>query len=312
MFATVGVPAIAQTEDEPVATTAPAEEAEVKAEKVTVTGSRLALQDFQAISPITSVTSEAIELNATLTIETLLNELPQVIPGNTVTSNNAGGEDFATIDLRGLGPSRTLVIVDGERVPGSSTTGVVDLNSIPAGLIDRIEVVTGGASAVYGSDAIAGVVNFILKDDYEGAQVTVGGGGGFDGNAQYETADFLLGGNFDNGRGNIVTYASYFNRDGVKQSQYDYSRVSAGVVYGYDSANSSYTAAYVVDTLWSESSRNELLKLVKGATRLYCDSFYAKAQTKEAAKHRHMLAPQAAGGAPYRWTKDLRSSDPVP
>lgn len=249
MFATVGVPAIAQTEDEPVATTAPAEEAEVKAEKVTVTGSRLALQDFQAISPITSVTSEAIELNATLTIETLLNELPQVIPGNTVTSNNAGGEDFATIDLRGLGPSRTLVIVDGERVPGSSTTGVVDLNSIPAGLIDRIEVVTGGASAVYGSDAIAGVVNFILKDDYEGAQVTVGGGGGFDGNAQYETADFLLGGNFDNGRGNIVTYASYFNRDGVKQSQYDYSRVSAGVVYGYDSANSSYTGAYVVDTL---------------------------------------------------------------
>lgn len=249
MFATVGVPAIAQTEDEPVATTAPAEEAEVKAEKVTVTGSRLALQDFQAISPVTSVTSEAIELNATLTIETLLNELPQVIPGNTVTSNNAGGEDFATIDLRGLGPQRTLVIIDGERVPGSSTTGVVDLNSIPAGLIDRIEVVTGGASAVYGSDAIAGVVNFILKDDYEGAQVTVGGGGGFDGNAQYETADFLLGGNFDNGRGNLVTYASYFNRDGVKQSQYDYSRVSAGVVYGYDSSNSTYTGAYVVDTL---------------------------------------------------------------
>jgi len=250
MFASAALPAIAQTEDEPVATTAPAAtEDEARQEKVTVTGSRLALADFQAISPTTSVTSEAIELNATLTIETLLNELPQVIPGNTVTSNNAGGEDFATIDLRGLGPSRTLVIVDGERVPGSSTTGVVDLNSIPAGLIDRIEVVTGGASAVYGSDAIAGVVNFILKDDFEGAQVTVGTGGGFDGNAQYETADFLFGGNFDNGRGNLVTYASYFNRDGVKQSQYDYSRVSAAVVYGFDYATSSYTGAYVVDTL---------------------------------------------------------------
>jgi outer membrane receptor protein involved in Fe transport len=250
IIASVALPAIAQTEDEPVATTAPAAtEDEARQEKVTVTGSRLALADFQAISPTTSVTSEAIELNATLTIETLLNELPQVIPGNTVTSNNAGGEDFATIDLRGLGPQRTLVIVDGERVPGSSTTGVVDLNSIPAGLIDRIEVVTGGASAVYGSDAIAGVVNFILKDDFEGAQVTVGTGGGFDGNAQYETADFLFGGNFDNGRGNLVTYASYFNRDGVKQSQYDYSRVSASVVYGFDYATSSYTGAYVVDTL---------------------------------------------------------------
>jgi outer membrane receptor protein involved in Fe transport len=252
MFASAALPAIAQTEDEPVATTAPAAaEDEARQEKVTVTGSRLALADFQAISPTTSVTSEAIELNATLTIETLLNELPQVIPGNTVTSNNAGGEDFATIDLRGLGPQRTLVIVDGERVPGSSTTGVVDLNSIPAGLIDRIEVVTGGASAVYGSDAIAGVVNFILKDDYEGAQITVGGGGGFDGNAQYETADFLFGGNFDSGRGNLVTYASYFNRDGVSQSQYDYSRISASVVYGYDLVNGGYApgAARVVDSL---------------------------------------------------------------
>ena len=250
IIASVALPAIAQTEDEPVATTAPAAtEDEARQEKVTVTGSRLALADFQAISPTTSVTSEAIELNATLTIETLLNELPQVIPGNTVTSNNAGGEDFATIDLRGLGPSRTLVIVDGERVPGSSATGVVDLNSIPAGLIDRIEVVTGGASAVYGSDAIAGVVNFILKDDYEGAQVTVGTGGGFDGNAQYETADFLFGGNFDNGRGNLVTYASYFNRDGVKQSQYDYSRVSGALVYGYDSATGTYTGVEIADSL---------------------------------------------------------------
>ncbi|MBK8198596.1 MAG: TonB-dependent receptor [Acidobacteria bacterium] len=254
LIASAALPAIAQTEDEPVATTAPAaDETEARQEKVTVTGSRLALADFQAISPVTSVTSEAIELNATLTLETLLNELPQVIPGNTVTSNNSGGEDFATIDLRGLGPARTLVLVDGERVPGSSTTGVVDLNSIPAGLVDRVEVVTGGASAVYGSDAIAGVVNFILKDDYEGAQVTIGGGGGFDGNAQYETADFLFGGNFDNGKGNMVAYASYFNRDGVFQSQYDYSRVAQALVYGYqyDYSTSSgrYTGVIAADSL---------------------------------------------------------------
>src|SRR5690606_17265148 len=102
--------------------------------------------------------------------ETLLNELPQVIPGNMRTSNNAGGEEFATIDLRGLGANRTLILINGERVPPSSTTGAVDINSVPASLINRVEVVTGGASAVYGSDAISGVVNFILKDNFEGAE----------------------------------------------------------------------------------------------------------------------------------------------
>ena len=139
-------------------------------EAIVVTGTRLVRQDFEAISPITTVGAEQLELTATLTTDSLLNELPQIVPGNTRTSNNAGGEDFATVDLRGLGPGRTLVLVNGERIPASSTTGVVDINTIPASLLSRIEVVTGGASAVYGSDALAGVINFVLKEDYEGAR----------------------------------------------------------------------------------------------------------------------------------------------
>lgn len=131
-------------------------------EAIVVTGTRLVRQDSRAISPVTTVGAEQLELTATLTTDSLLNELPQIVPGNTRTSNNAGGEDFATVDLRGLGPRRTLVLVNGERVPVSSTSGAVDLNTIPASLISRIEVVTGGASAVYGSDAMAGVVNFVL------------------------------------------------------------------------------------------------------------------------------------------------------
>ena len=243
IIASVALPAIAQTEDEPVATTAPAAtEDEARQEKITVTGSRLASANFTGTSPVTSVSAEAIELSATLSVETLLNELPQVIPGNTYTSNNAGGEDFATIDLRGLGPSRSLVLINGERVPASSISGVVDLNSIPPGLLDRVEVLTGGASAVYGSDAVAGVVNFILKEDYEGAQFTVGTGGAFDGNAQYENFDFLVGGNFDNGKGNLTTYGSYYNRDGVKQSAYDYAKTSATLLYGYDTTTGEYAA----------------------------------------------------------------------
>jgi outer membrane receptor protein involved in Fe transport len=214
----------------PVQTTQPAAAAEEDEDAIVVTGSRIVRQDFTAISPVTTVGAQDIELTATLSVEQLLNELPSVIPGNTVTSNNAGGEDFATLDLRGLGPQRTLILVNGERVPASSTTGVVDLNTIPAGLLDRIEVVTGGASAVYGSDAIAGVVNFILKDDYEGAEVRGTVGAAQDGNAQETSMEFLWGGNFDGGKGNLTAFANYYNREGVLQSAYDFSAVSAALI----------------------------------------------------------------------------------
>ncbi len=212
-------------------------------EGVVVTGSRIVRQDFEAISPVTTVGSEQLELTATLTVDTLLNELPQIVPGNTRTSNNAGGEDFSTIDLRGLGANRTLVLVNGERVPASSTTGVVDLNTIPASLIDRIEVVTGGASAVYGSDAIAGVVNFILKDDFEGAEVTATYSSSFEGHAPELEINALLGGNFANGRGNLTAYAAYYNREKVLTSEFDYGRTSAAACY-----NTTFTSVFVCDT----------------------------------------------------------------
>ncbi len=210
---------------------------EDRGDVVVVTGSRIARQDFTAISPVTTVGATDIELTATLSVEQLLNELPQVIPGNTVTSNNAGGEDYATIDLRGLGPGRTLVLIDGERVPGGSTSGVVDINTIPAGLLERIEVVTGGASAVYGSDAISGVVNFILKKDYEGAEIRSTASTSEGGKTDSFNVDALIGGNFDDGRGNLTAYGSYFTRTGVFQSAYDYSRTSGAVVYDSDGAS---------------------------------------------------------------------------
>ncbi len=202
-------------------------------EGVVVTGSRIVRQDFEAISPVTTVGSEQLELTATLTVDSLLNELPQIVPGNTRTSNNSGGEDFSTIDLRGLnfGTPRTLVLVNGERVPASSSTGFVDLNTIPASLIDRIEVVTGGASAVYGSDAIAGVVNFILKDDYEGAEITATYGSSFDGDSPEVEVNALVGGNFANGRGNATAYAAYYNREGSWQSDFAFARVSGAACY---------------------------------------------------------------------------------
>jgi outer membrane receptor protein involved in Fe transport len=224
--AMAGAPAVAQDDEE---------------EAIVVTGTRLVRQDFEAISPVTTVGAEQLELTATLTTESLLNELPQIIPGNTRTSNNAGGFDYATVDLRGLGPGRTLVLINGERVPVSSTAGAVDINTIPASLISRIEVVTGGASAVYGSDAMAGVVNFVLKDDYEGAEINLTYGSEIEtGNAQEFEINGLVGGNFANGRGNITTYASYYDRNGVLQNEYDYSRVSAALCYDGQNINGRY------------------------------------------------------------------------
>jgi iron complex outermembrane receptor protein len=204
-------------------------------EAIVVTGTRLVRQDFEAISPVTTVGAEQIQLTGTLNTEQLLNDLPQVVGGNTTTSNNTGGEDFSTVDLRGLGPNRTLVLVNGERVPASSTTGVVDINSIPAGLISRVEVVSGGASAVYGSDAMGGVVNFVLKDDYEGAELNATYGSELStGNVPQFDANLLVGGNFANGRGNMTFYADYYNRQGVFQSQYDYSRFGGAICQGGD------------------------------------------------------------------------------
>ena len=144
----VGVtPCLAQ--DSSAAATAPT------VEKVVVTGSRLKKRDYSTTSPVTTIGAQTFELTQTTSVERLLNDLPQLVPGNTFTSNNAGGEDFATIDLRGLGANRTLVLVNGNRLPMSSTTGVVDINTIPAGLIDRVESfrgsLAGWALVVFGT-----------------------------------------------------------------------------------------------------------------------------------------------------------------
>ncbi|MES2905355.1 MAG: TonB-dependent receptor, partial [Pseudomonadota bacterium] len=231
-------PAAASNETQPSESQQPVTEGtEAEADssdEIVVTGSRIARPDLEAPSPVTTVTAEQFDLTGTVTVETLLNELPQIIPGNTRVSNNQGGEAFSTLDLRGLGPQRTLILVDGERVPASSTTGVVDIGTIPAGLIERVDVVTGGASAVYGSDAIAGVVNFVLKDNFEGLELTSQYGISEFGDGAEFNVQGLLGGNFGDDRGNMTFFASYYTRESVGQGDRDITRNSAVVYYDYD------------------------------------------------------------------------------
>lgn len=203
-----------------------AQEAEL--EQIVVTGSRIRVRDFEEVSPVATVGADVIASVGATTVDQVLNTLPQVVPGFTATSNNPA-DGTATVDLRGLGPTRTLVLVNGRRLTPSTTTGRTDLNNVPTQLIERVEVVTGGASAVYGSDALAGVVNFILKDDYEGASVGYQYGVSDRGDGAEHNIDFTMGGNFADGRGNFTGFASYNRRDSILQADRSYTRVD----YGY-------------------------------------------------------------------------------
>ena len=194
-------------------------------ETIVVTGSRIARPDLRSSSPLAVVGQEEFRLAGATNVESVLNVLPQVIPGETSFSNNPGA-GVATIDLRGLAEERTLVLVNSRRYIFFDTSQIVDINNIPTFLVERVDVVTGGASAVYGSDAIAGVVNFMLRQDFEGAEISStyriterGDGERFDFN-------IALGTNFADGRGNILAYANYYDRKSIYQNARRFSRTA--------------------------------------------------------------------------------------
>ena len=193
---------------------------EARQDTVIITGSRIVRQDYTADSPIVSVDGEAVVANADITLDTYLNTLPQVNPAGSSTSNNPGNSGQAAIDLRGLGNNRNIVLIDGRRAMPSASDLTVDLNTIPAALVERIDIITGGAGAVYGADAVAGAVNVVLKDDFEGLDLRVGyqNSTEFWDSEEY-TITGVLGGNFDDGRGNAVIAIETSVREGMVKSQ---------------------------------------------------------------------------------------------
>ncbi len=203
--------AIAQTA--PAA--APAEES-TELEAIEVTGSRISRVDAIAESPIYTVDRDALISSGYTTVDQFLNTLPQIVPSVSSQSNNPSSNGRAFVDLRGLGVARNLVLIDGKRPMGQASGGtIVDTNTIPAALVERIEIITGGAAATYGADAIAGVVNFIMKKDYEGFAL----------DSQFKETQELdgiergvsmtAGNQFDGGKGSAVFNFSYFSRDAI-------------------------------------------------------------------------------------------------
>lgn len=154
------------------------EEAKDKVERIEVTGSRIKRVDVETASPVQITSSEDIKLSGFTKIEDLMNSLPQIEASETSFQAN-GASGNATLDLRGLGAQRTLVLVNGRRLQpgGINNAGAADVNQIPSALVERVEVLTGGGSATYGADAVAGVVNFVMKKDFEGMELTLGGSG---------------------------------------------------------------------------------------------------------------------------------------
>ncbi|GGE14798.1 TonB-dependent receptor [Polymorphobacter glacialis] len=232
-------------------------DAGVDDEAIIVTGSRIRSGNAISVSPITSVSSEDFTIRGVVRTEDLLNQLPQVFAAQGANnSNEATGT--AQVDLRGLTPSRTLVLVNGRRLPYGSPKNIPsDVNQVPQALISSVEVLTGGASAIYGSDAIAGVVNFKLIDDFQGLKATANVSTFQHNNnnaelrglvdsfnvrvpGQYPLADknvwngfaqdysVVVGTNFAEGKGNVTAFASYRKVNPILQKDFDYSACALG------------------------------------------------------------------------------------
>ncbi len=191
-------------------------------QEVTVTGSRIVRSDFKSDSPMVTVNADALKNTGEVGIDQALNKLPQFVPGaNQVTSagdiqstpTNSPG--IATVNLRGLGANRTLVLLDGRRTQPNNASLVIDLNTIPSTAIDSVEIITGGAGSAYGADAVAGVVNFKLKHNYEGITFDAQSGETFRHDGAQTQASALIGSNFADDRGNAMVSLTYSKRDAI-------------------------------------------------------------------------------------------------
>ncbi|MBB1450548.1 MULTISPECIES: TonB-dependent receptor [unclassified Pseudoalteromonas] len=200
-----------------------AEDSAQAIEKIQVTGSRIKRADMETASPVTIIGADDIAASGAVSVDSVLQKMTATGGAMTNPGINNGSGGNASIDLRGLGSQRTLVLVNGRRMINSGTgaASTVDLNTIPVSMIKHIEVLKDGASAVYGTDAVAGVVNIILKDNFEGLDLNVKSAITTEGDADETSFDITMGGNF--GRGNVVIGLQYTDRGDASQADRSFS-----------------------------------------------------------------------------------------
>ena len=208
-------PAFAQT-----APAAAPEEVEV----VVVTGTRIQAPGTTSSSPITTVGADELALQQSSEVEKVLRNLPITVPGDGANTNN-GTAGATTVNLRDLGPQRNLLMIDGKRITPYNFNGIVDVSIVPAAMLEGVDIVTGGASAVYGSDAISGAINFRLKRNFEGVEVDYERSATEVNDGTINNLSIAMGANLPDDRGNVALALNYTKRLGVQFGDRDYGRV---------------------------------------------------------------------------------------
>ncbi|MBA6328936.1 TonB-dependent receptor plug domain-containing protein [Colwellia sp. MB02u-6] len=275
----------------------------VSVERIQVTGSRINRTDIETASPITVISSEFIAQSGYTSVAEILSAQPTAAGMSLGATTNNGSGGTATVNLRGMGAQRTLVLLNGRRMVSSGTgaDSAVDLNTIPVAMIKKIEILKDGASAVYGSDAIAGVVNIITKKDFVGTELTIEGSQTDKGDATSKGINILHGVELANG--NLVLGLQYSDRGEIIQSDRDFVEPGAssfipqsslaGLVAdesgGFKSRDTSYD--YTVDSY--AQTPNELLSFftaynasLDSDTELNVDLMYTSRKSNQ------QLAPQ--------------------
>ncbi|HMO44024.1 MAG TPA: TonB-dependent receptor plug domain-containing protein, partial [Phenylobacterium sp.] len=218
----LAAPAAAQT-----ATTAPT--GEIAVQELVVTGSRIRQQDFVSPNPVSTLSGEAIERSGVTNVTDLMQNAPALV-GSTdrqdfANAANRGSVGLNLLNLRNMGSKRTLVLMDGRRhVAGQPGTAAVDTNAIPVALIDRVEVLTGGASAIYGADGVSGVVNFITKRNFDGLDIRTQYGWSDLGGGEDGFVSVVGGRNFMDGRANLTIGLEYGNTDALAPQDRSFTR----------------------------------------------------------------------------------------
>ncbi len=292
--------------------------------EVVVTGSHIRRRDLEASSPIMTVDSQAIDRIGNVGLENVLNRMPQFSPRGTQFDTNANqatatsGPGVSFADLRGLGANRTLVLIDGRRAQPANASLAIDVNTIPTAAIKSIEVITGGASSVYGADAIAGVVNFVLRDDFEGLEVDAQSGITQEGDGAESRLSAAIGKNFG-GEGNIFLglevadrkVAEYAGREFYENGWRDPGTVGYGLITqaGYV-PGTNQPAGSVVDSLFPGQAPGS----VSPANTFYFNSDGSPWQAQRAAGYNGPLNTRikiGPGGNVNESFLDRWASDPL-
>lgn len=237
-----------------------------KLERIEITGSRIKSVGAESSSPITSVGKEDISIKQPVAVEELVRGLPSAYPAIGPNVNN-GSNGTASIDLRGIGSNRTLVLINSRRIVPATLGGVVDTNTIPVSLLERVDLVTGGASAVYGADAVSGVVNFITKRNFSGVEATSLYSASEKGDAQRYKNDLTVGANLADGRGNVVLHVGTTRTSPLRLADRDYSPVVISSTTGNPGGYSGTSVPAIWSGMPTPINGNRVIDATSGVLR---------------------------------------------